>query len=115
MTAPWAAVELDPERVAAELARRFPGASAWWGEFTGRWWAFARDQWGHDRLVEAADPAALAQLLHEIGAGRRPPSSAPDVVPVRRADVAACRHVGRAESRRRRPRRRGWFRRAFAF
>ncbi|MDL4816875.1 hypothetical protein [Actinomadura opuntiae] len=109
MTAPWAAVELDPERVAAELARRFPGVSAWWGEFTGRWWAFARDRAGRDRLVEAATPVALAQLLHEIGAGRRPQ------VPVRRADVAACRHVGRAESRRRRPRRGGWFRRVLAF
>ncbi|MGI5324780.1 hypothetical protein [Actinomadura nitritigenes] len=111
VTAPWAVVEFDPERVAVELTRRFPGVSAWWGEFTGRWWAFARDQWGRDRLVEAATPVALAQMLHQIGAGRRPPSRAP----VRRADVAACRHVGRPESRRRRPRRRGWFRRAFAF
>jgi hypothetical protein len=58
---PWAAAELDPERVAAEMARRFPGCCVWRGEFTGSWWALARD-----RLIEAPDPAALGRLLDEL-------------------------------------------------
>ncbi|TDD79219.1 hypothetical protein E1293_24010 [Actinomadura darangshiensis] len=58
---PWAAADLDPERVAAGLARRFPGCCVWRGEYTGSWWALARD-----RLVEAPDPAALGRLLDEL-------------------------------------------------
>ncbi|WP_433466658.1 hypothetical protein [Spirillospora sp. CA-128828] len=58
---PWAAAELDPERVAAELARRFPGCCVWLGEYTGSWWAMTGD-----RLVEAPDPATLGRLLHEL-------------------------------------------------
>lgn len=58
---PWAAAELDPERVAAEVARRFPGCCVWRGEFTGSWWALARD-----RLVEAPDPVTLGRRLDEL-------------------------------------------------
>lgn len=61
---PWGVTDLDPERVAAELARRFPGTCVWLGEYTGRWWAFTRDRTG-GRLIEAADPVALAHLLAE--------------------------------------------------
>lgn len=66
---PWAVTDLDPERAAAELARRFPGCCVWLGEYTGRWWALARDRTG-DRLVEAADPVALGRLLEEVTLGR---------------------------------------------
>lgn len=63
---PWAVADLEPERVAAELARRFPGCCVWLGEYTGRWWAFTRDRTGRDRLVEAADPVTLGRLLEEL-------------------------------------------------
>ncbi|RKS68347.1 hypothetical protein BZB76_6610 [Actinomadura pelletieri DSM 43383] len=53
----------------AELERRFPGVSAWWGEFTGRWWAVTRDGTGQYRLVEASTPEELAVLIAEL---RRP-------------------------------------------
>ncbi|GAA2398287.1 hypothetical protein GCM10010191_01250 [Actinomadura vinacea] len=43
---PWAALEIDPDRIVAELRRRFPAARAWYGEFTGAWWAIARDRSG---------------------------------------------------------------------
>jgi hypothetical protein len=58
---PWAAAELDPDRISAELARRFPGCCVWLGEYTGSWWALAGD-----RLVEAPDPATLGRLLDEL-------------------------------------------------
>lgn len=127
MTAPWAAVELDPDRVVAELTHRFPGVSAWLGEFTGRWWAVARDQVGRDRLLEAPTPAALARLLDEIGArqqtrpytpryARTRQSGAPVQVapsPSRTVRAAAPRRdeTTRHEmARHERPRRGGWFR-----
>jgi hypothetical protein len=65
--APWAAVDIDPDRVIAELRRRFPGARAWWGEFTGAWWAISRDRTGRHRLVEAPDPAELGRRLESLG------------------------------------------------
>ncbi|SPT59648.1 MULTISPECIES: hypothetical protein [Actinomadura] len=55
---PWAMAEIDPERIAAGLARRFPGCCVWLGEYTGSWWAMTGD-----RLVEAPDPATLERLL----------------------------------------------------
>ncbi|MFI0357929.1 hypothetical protein [Actinomadura sp. 9N407] len=64
--APWAGADLDPERVVAELRRRYPGACALWGEFTGMWWALARDRSGRYRLVEAATPAELGRHLEAI-------------------------------------------------
>lgn len=63
---PWAVADLDPERIAADLARRYPGCCVWLGEYTGSWWAFTRDQTGHDRLIEAPDPATLGRLLQEL-------------------------------------------------
>ena len=56
--------------VTREIARRYPGVRAWWGEHTGAWWALARDRYGRDRLVEAADPAELARRLEALGRGR---------------------------------------------
>ncbi|GAA1786252.1 hypothetical protein [Actinomadura chokoriensis] len=118
MTAPWIAAEVDPDRVVAELAKRFPGISAWLGEFTGHWWAVALDRMGSSQLVEAATPAALAKRLDEIGARQFSPPSAPTYArrpaaapvqapprPVRPAAPsrsAAARHEHR--------RRAGWFR-----
>ncbi|WP_143228138.1 hypothetical protein [Actinomadura meyerae] len=120
MTGPWAAAELDPERVAAELARRFPGVPVWRGEFTGRWWAVVRDRAGHDRLLEAADPAVLARSLEESAAAVLParrnvrPSSPPIssmTVPQPRAPVHSRRAGGeRRAARHVRRGRGGWFR-----
>ncbi|MER6891988.1 hypothetical protein [Streptomyces halstedii] len=64
--APWAHVEIDPERVVAELSRRFPGVRAWWGEFTGQWWALCRDRSGRDWLIEAPNPVELGRRLEAI-------------------------------------------------
>jgi hypothetical protein len=63
---PWAAVDIDPDRMAAELRRRFPGTWAWLGEFTGSWWAISRDRSGRDRLIEAPDPAELGRRLDDL-------------------------------------------------
>lgn len=68
--APWAAHDLDPERVARELRCRFPRASVWWGEFTGSWWALTRDPSGRDRLVEARDPFELGRRLEMVRPAR---------------------------------------------
>jgi hypothetical protein len=70
MTAPSGTAGIDPARIAGEVARRFPGVRAWWGEFTGAWWALARDRHGRDLLVEAADPAALGRRLEALGVHR---------------------------------------------
>ncbi|WP_121433973.1 hypothetical protein [Actinomadura pelletieri] len=53
----------DRARVAAEVKRRY-GALAWYGTYTGRWWAMVDGA----RLVEADDPRRLVQ---EIMAARR--------------------------------------------
>ncbi|WP_143220953.1 hypothetical protein [Actinomadura sp. CNU-125] len=65
MTAPW-----TPERVAAEVQRRYPGTCAWLGRHTGSWWAVARDRTGRHRLVEGATPAELVHRLDELGVRR---------------------------------------------
>ncbi|MFI0454280.1 hypothetical protein [Actinomadura sp. 6N118] len=71
---PWASVDIDPERLVAELRRRFPGVCAWFGEFTGEWWAIAP---GRQRLIKAGTPAALGRCLEELGAPRRAAVQAP--------------------------------------
>ncbi|MFB4318085.1 hypothetical protein [Actinomadura sp. 21ATH] len=81
--APWAVVELDPERVVAELARRFPGVCAWRGEYTGSWWAMVRDRYGRDRLIEAASSAELGRYLEEDARWRGVPRYARAPAPPR--------------------------------
>jgi len=114
---PWAAAELDPERVAAELARRFPGCCAWRGEFTGSWWALAGN-----RLVEAPDPHTLGRLLYELHgrysraalqnrtAGRAAPTPPRAPRPAVHSRPPARRPPARARRIERRPRG-GWLRR----
>lgn len=62
-TAPWAPTEFDPERVVAEMQRRFPEACIWFGEFSGHYWALIRDWNGRRRLVEGDNPADLGHTL----------------------------------------------------
>ncbi|RAY15361.1 hypothetical protein DPM19_11710 [Actinomadura craniellae] len=57
-TLPWGVPEFDPEQVAARIQDRFPGVCAWFGEYTGQWWALTR--WG---LIEAPGPAELVRRL----------------------------------------------------
>ncbi|MBE1533106.1 hypothetical protein [Actinomadura algeriensis] len=109
MTAPW-----TPERVAAEVQRRYPGTTAWLGRHTGSWWAVARDRTGRHRLVEAASPAELVRRLDELGVRRAGYASQPRPAPARPAPPPPP-----ARPRppvRRRPARlpRGWLRAAFA-
>ncbi|RFS86019.1 hypothetical protein D0T12_05140 [Actinomadura spongiicola] len=85
----------------AELERRFPGVSAWWGEFTGRWWAVTRDWTGRYRLVEASTPGELAVLIAEL---RRP---IPHHVPRYSRDQLRAAPPPRP-TRRRRAVRQGW-------
>jgi len=68
---PWSAADIDPDRVIAELRRRFPCALAWWGKHTGSWWAICQDRTGRHRLIEATDPAALGRRLEALGARAR--------------------------------------------
>jgi hypothetical protein len=63
--APWAAAEFDPERALAQLNRRFPHASIWLGEFTGRYWALVCDRFGRDHLLEAT---SLSELSGRVAA-----------------------------------------------
>ncbi|MEW2356264.1 hypothetical protein [Spirillospora sp. NPDC029432] len=81
--APWTVLELNPERVLAELTRRFPGVCAWRGEYTGSWWAVVRDRYGRDRLIEAASPAELGRRLEELGRWRGVPRYARTPAPPR--------------------------------
>ncbi|MFC5747374.1 hypothetical protein [Actinomadura rugatobispora] len=109
--APWAALDVD--LVVTELRRRFPGACAWRGTYTGAWWALARDPWGRDRLIEAPDPAELARHLEAIGArtvprfSRTPPKTgaAARSTPSRMPRPAAPIHAAPRRTRR------GWLRR----
>ena len=54
----WWPVDVDPEQVAADVKRWFPGVSAWLGEYTGKWWAVVGD-----RLLEADNPNELHQRI----------------------------------------------------
>ncbi|OLT13239.1 hypothetical protein BJF79_20990 [Actinomadura sp. CNU-125] len=126
MTAARAAVEADPGRVAAEVARRFPGTSAWLGGSTGRWWALARDRTGADRLVEASTPGELVRRLDGLGVRPAVPMPAPRYTRVRPAAVpdATVPDLARVvqptaapvrplRERHRRAPRRGWLRTVF--
>ncbi|GAA3751239.1 hypothetical protein [Salinactinospora qingdaonensis] len=53
------------EATVARLHRRFPGATIWHGSHTRQWWALLP---GHPRLMEAATPEALEQLITAVGA-----------------------------------------------
>lgn len=53
----------DTDVDAAGLAHRFPGSQVWFGAFTRRWWALAKDAHGVWRLLEAASPYGLSHLL----------------------------------------------------
>jgi hypothetical protein len=61
--APWTTIDPDLEVTLAQLSRRFPGACIWFGNFTGHYWAFIRDRFGRDRLIEATSPADLSLRL----------------------------------------------------
>ncbi|WP_143219864.1 hypothetical protein [Actinomadura sp. CNU-125] len=80
-------LEQDPERVQAALARRFPGVPSWHGEWTGSWWSMVGD-----RLLEAACPFTLADMIQTALAATRPappparpapstPAPPPDLLP----------------------------------
>ncbi|QFG22770.1 hypothetical protein [Actinomadura sp. WMMB 499] len=93
-------LERDPEYVQAELARRFPGVPSWFGEWTGSWWAMVGD-----RLLEAASPFVLADMIRTAVAANRPPRPAPPRPPVPRPRPAPPRPAGAgpAGARSRRP------------
>ncbi|OLT36299.1 hypothetical protein BJF79_06735 [Actinomadura sp. CNU-125] len=55
MTAPaFAAAYVDPEEIVAALQREIPGLTAWWGEYTGSFWALL-----DGRLCEFRTPQEL--------------------------------------------------------
>ncbi|GAA3979962.1 hypothetical protein GCM10023085_72790 [Actinomadura viridis] len=82
--ASWAAAGIEPERVVAELRRRFPRVSAWRGESTGSWWAYTLDHAGRPHLLEADDPVQLGRLLADVRQAPQPEW----VVSARNTDVA---------------------------
>lgn len=78
-TAPTTTNDIDPDRVLAEMRRRFPGVCLWFGEFSEHYWALIRDRGGRMRLVEADDPAELGRTLdaaHDRTAHKRGESPA---------------------------------------
>ncbi|QFG22801.1 hypothetical protein [Actinomadura sp. WMMB 499] len=71
-------LDRDPDLVQADLAWRFPGVPAWFGEWTGAWWAVVGD-----RLLEAASPEILVEMIRTALAANRPsPPPAPPARPV---------------------------------
>src|SRR4051794_9985803 len=58
--APWAVVDIDPELILAEVRRRFPGVMAYFGEFTGSWWALIGGN-----LLEARTPREFVEVIAE--------------------------------------------------
>lgn len=127
--------EVDVVRVAAGVARRFPGTSAWLGKHSGSWWAITRDRTGADHLVEAATPAELVRRLDGMDVRRAAPTGGAAPAPkYTRAHLAAAPSITapdlayapaparpRASPPARPPRehprrapRRGWLRTAFA-
>ncbi|NVI86943.1 hypothetical protein [Actinomadura sp. BRA 177] len=66
-------VYLDPDQIRRDLEAAFPGVRAWFGEYTGHWWALV-----NDRLVEADTPRQLAGKVREaLGREARPRPTAP--------------------------------------
>lgn len=62
----WTAAEADLDRPLAELRTRFPSVVVWHGEYTGQWWALARDYAGRDMLIERDNPAELGRQLEVV-------------------------------------------------
>ncbi|MFD0685490.1 hypothetical protein [Actinomadura fibrosa] len=82
--------QVDAVRISDELRRRFPCVRmAWFGLYTGRWWALVLDAAGHHRLVEAGDPAELSRRVAAVDGATRG-----DVLVVRRRSDVSGR-VGR--------------------
>src|SRR5688500_10577386 len=61
-------LEVDPEQIRRRLEQMFPGVTAWFGEYTGQWWAMVG--W---RLLEAATPDQLAEKIRAARAPRPAP------------------------------------------
>lgn len=58
-------IGVDPDQIRQELESLFPGVTAWFGEYTGHWWALLGG-----RLVEARDPLTLAERIRSAPAFR---------------------------------------------
>jgi len=84
---------MDPDVALAQLTRRFPGVHLWLGDFTGHYWAFVRDRFGHDRLIEATSPTDLSLRLSALH--RRPPAPFRNQRPVPRQVHQAKHHTPR--------------------
>jgi hypothetical protein len=54
----WWPSDADHEQVIADVKRRFPWACAWFGEYTGKWWALAGNC-----IVEADTPSELHERI----------------------------------------------------
>lgn len=106
--APWAR-DIDPDRAVAELGKQFPGATIWFGEYTGSYWALTYAPDGTPRLVEGTTPEALSRRLASLMP--RPPRHVRSRQSSPRAphrSAASCPPpAAHAWSRRRPPRKRG--------
>ncbi|MBE1532457.1 hypothetical protein [Actinomadura algeriensis] len=72
MTAPaFAVAYVDPEEIVAALQREIPGLTAWWGEFTGSFWALL-----DGRLCEFRTPQELV-VVARLAARPRPQVAVP--------------------------------------
>jgi hypothetical protein len=67
---PWAVADVDHEHVLAEVGRRFPGVTAYFGEFTGSWWALVGN-----RLLEARTPREFVEVIGTAVASSLVPGS----------------------------------------
>ncbi|WP_067826970.1 hypothetical protein [Actinomadura kijaniata] len=56
----FAVADIGTEQVVADIKRHFPGVLAWFGEFTGKWWAVV-----DDRMIEADTPGQLHQQISD--------------------------------------------------
>ncbi len=88
-------VYLDPDQIRRDLEAAFPGVRAWFGEYTGHWWALV-----NDRLVEADTLGSSSARFARPRTGGAAPSDrslpAPEnVAALARAAEAAAARSGR--------------------
>lgn len=55
-----------PDQAVAELGRRYPRATIWFGAYTGNYWALIRAENGMPQLIEKSLPEELSRYLASL-------------------------------------------------
>ncbi|GAA2129739.1 hypothetical protein [Actinomadura napierensis] len=87
---PWAATQIDPDVVLAEVRRLYPGVTAWAGEFTGSYWVLLDGE-----LREFKDPHGLIACIRlRLALARPEPLELPERIGNPPAAPCSCRRSG---------------------